>query len=106
MIIVFTPAKSGALRQYRSGEKELVCDKAGEYEVSESVGAELCADYPDNFATPEQLKARAEALAKKEQEEKSKPKDEDGDKKEDEEKGAGSPTHNRSAKAPGRNKGA
>ncbi len=76
MIIVFTPAKSGALRQYRSGEKELVCDKAGEYEVSESVGAELCADYPDNFKPAGGTKSSA------------------------------APTHNRSAKAPSRNKGA
>ncbi len=76
MIVVFTPAKSGALRRYHSEEKDLFCTKAGEYEVSESVGAELCADYPDNFKPLGGAKSSA------------------------------SPTHDRSAKAPGRNKGA
>jgi hypothetical protein len=76
MIVVFTPAKSGALRQYRSGDHDLLCDKAGEYEVSEAVGKELCADYPDNFKPAGGTKSSA------------------------------SPTHNRSAQKPGRNKGA
>ena len=47
MTVHFTPAKSGALRVYRSPELE--CHQAGDYEVSDELGAQLCKDFPDNF---------------------------------------------------------
>jgi len=75
MIVLFTPAKSGALRQYRSAD--LQCLSAGEYEVPDDVGAELCIVYPAQFK-------RITGSGK----------------------GATAPTHNRAAQPPEKDKGA
>lgn len=47
MIVKFKPSKHGVLRRYHSAE--LTCEVAGEYEVSDALGAQLCADFPENF---------------------------------------------------------
>lgn len=47
MIVTFKPSKSGVMRWYHSAE--LTCESAGEYEVSDALGKQLCADFPENF---------------------------------------------------------
>lgn len=56
MLVQFTPAKTGALREFHSAT--LHCYGAGEYEVSEEYGAELCEVYPAHFA-PVKAKAKS-----------------------------------------------
>ncbi len=73
MIVTFKPAKTGALRRYHS--QELTCEAAGEYEVSEELAAQLCADFPANFTA-----------------------------KKGGSKSAGPPSHNRAASPPGKNR--
>ena len=49
MIVTFTPTPKSRppMRTYYSAE--LACDTAGDYEVPEELGKQICADFPDNF---------------------------------------------------------